>query len=105
MIAVTNHTRAPIAPNVPTTTEAGFPQLATDGLVGLFATKELPADVRNRIAADFKEVGADPAIGERLAATGQVLNIGTAAEFDAAIKQQTAQAAAAAKILGLKTAQ
>jgi tripartite-type tricarboxylate transporter receptor subunit TctC len=105
MIAVTSKVRAPIAPEVPTVTEAGYPQLATDGLIGLFGTKELPADVRNRIAADIKEVAADPLIGERLSATGQVLNPGTPAEFAAAIGEQKAQAAAVAKILGLKTAQ
>lgn len=105
MIAVTNKARAPAFPDVPTTTEAGYPQLATDGLVGLFGTKELPADIRAHIAADVKEAAADPVIGERLTATGQVLNIGTGAEFDAAIKEQIAQAAAAAKILGVKAAQ
>ena len=105
MIAVTNKARAPIAPNVPTTTEAGYPQLATDGLVGLFSTKEMSADIRNRIAADIKEVAADPKVGEALAASGQLLNVGTTAEFGAAIEEQRAQAAAAAKILGIKAAQ
>jgi tripartite-type tricarboxylate transporter receptor subunit TctC len=105
-IAVTNKVRAPVLPNVPTTTEAGYPQLATDGLVGLFSTKELPADVRNKIAADVKEVAtSDPVIGDRLAKTGQVMNIGNSAEFAASIDEQKAQAAAVAKILGLKTAQ
>ena len=105
MIAVTNKARAPVAPNVPTTTEAGYPQLATDGLVGLFATKDLPNDVRNRIAADIKEVAADPLIGERLVTTGQVLNPGTPAEFGAAVEEQRAQAAAVGKILGIKPSQ
>jgi tripartite-type tricarboxylate transporter receptor subunit TctC len=105
MIAVTSKVRAPIAPEVPTTTEAGYPQLATDGLVGLFSTKELPADIRNRIAADIKEAAADPVIADRLTASGQVLNPGAPAEFSMAIDEQKAQAAAVAKILGLKTAQ
>jgi tripartite-type tricarboxylate transporter receptor subunit TctC len=105
MIAVTSKARAPIAPEVPTTAEAGYPQLTTDGLIGLFSTKELPNDVRNKIAADFKEVAADPLIGERLGLTGQVLNIGNPAEFAAAIDEQKAQAAAVAKVLGLKAAQ
>jgi hypothetical protein len=61
--------------------------------------------VRNRIAADVKEVAADPLIGERLGLTGQVLNTGTSAEFGAAIDEQKTQAAAVAKILGLKAAQ
>lgn len=104
MIAVTSKARASIAPNVPTTTEAGYPQLATDGLVGLFGPKEMSTELRNRIAADIKEVAADPVIGERLTATGQILNPGASAEFDAAIKEQIEQAAAAAKILGVKAA-
>ncbi len=104
IIAITNKARSPILPNVLTTTEAGFPQLATDGLVGLFATKELSADIRNKIAADVKEASADPIIGDRLNVTGQVMNIGNPAEFTASIDEQKAQAAAVAKILGLKSA-
>lgn len=105
IIAITNKTRAPILPEVPTTTEAGYPQLATDGLIGLFATKDLPVDARNKIAADIKEAATDPIIGERLNATGQIMNIGNADEFAAAINEQKAQAAAVAKVLGLKAAQ
>lgn len=105
MIAITNKVRSPAVPNVPTVAEAGYPQLTTDGLVGLFTTKELPADVRAKIAADIKEAAADPVIIERLTVTGQVVNAGNPAEFAAAIDEQKAQAASVAKILGLKTAQ
>lgn len=106
VIAITNKARAPVLPNVPTTTEAGYPQLATDGLVGLFSTKDMPVELRNRIAADVKAVvAADPRIGETLARSGQLLNLGTPAEFSAAIAEQRAQAAAVAKILGIKPAQ
>lgn len=106
MIAITNKARAPIIAGVPTTTEAGYPQLATDGLVGLFATKEVPADVRNKIAADVKDaLASDPVIADRLKASGQVVNPGNPAEFAASIDEQKAQAAAVAKTLGLKTAQ
>ena len=34
VLAVTNHERAPAIPNVPTATEAGYPSLEFDGLVG-----------------------------------------------------------------------
>ena len=105
MIAITNKARAPNLPNVPTTTEAGFPQLATDGLVGLFSIKDTPNDLRNRIAADIKDVAtADPNIGMSLAQSGQLLNFGTTAEFVTAIDEQKAQAAAVAKVLGIKAA-
>ncbi|HXF87799.1 MAG TPA: tripartite tricarboxylate transporter substrate binding protein [Xanthobacteraceae bacterium] len=106
VIAITNKTRAPMLPNVPTTTEAGYPQLATDGLVGLFGIKDMSSDLRNRIATDIKDVmAADPSIGEALTKSGQVPNFGMPAEFTAAINEQRAQAAAVAKVLGLKAAQ
>jgi tripartite-type tricarboxylate transporter receptor subunit TctC len=105
MIALTNRQRAAVAPDVPTVVEAGFPELAVDGLIGLFGPPEMPNELRERIAADIRAAAADPAIGERLAATGQVMNLGTAAEFSAAIAAQRAQAAAVGRLLDIKPAQ
>ena len=44
-------------------------------------------------------------IGERLAATGQLLNLGRPAEFAAASEEQRAGIAASAKDLGIKATQ
>ncbi|MSP45858.1 MAG: tripartite tricarboxylate transporter substrate binding protein [Xanthobacteraceae bacterium] len=104
MIAVTASERASIAPDVPTTTEAGFPDIRIDGLTGLFGTRDMPADLRERIAADVKAAAADPAISSRLLATGQVVNPGGPAEFGAAIDAQRAQVAATGQLLGIKPA-
>jgi hypothetical protein len=87
-LAVTNSARAPELPVLPTVTEAGAPDLALDGLVGFFAPKDMPAQLRDRIAADVIEVGADPLVKERLNATGQLPNFAGSAEFHAAIEQQ-----------------
>jgi len=104
MIAVTASKRPSIA-NLPTTAEAGFPDLTIDGLVGLFGPRELPAATRERIAADVRTVLADPTVAARLASTGQVVNPGTPKEFEASMDVQRKQAAQAAKILGLKKAE
>jgi len=101
LLAVTNSVRAPVLPDVPTATEAGFPDLALDGLVGFFGPPEMPLALRTRIAADVGEVGADPAIAARLNDTGQLPNFGGPAEFHAAIELQRARVAAAAKELGI----
>jgi tripartite-type tricarboxylate transporter receptor subunit TctC len=101
LLAVTNSVRAPVLPDVPTATEAGFPDLALDGLVGFFGPPEMPLALRTRIAADVGEVGADPTIATRLNDTGQLPNFGGPAEFHAAIEQQRARVAAAAKELGI----
>ena len=101
LLAVTNSVRAPVLPDVPTATEAGFPDLALDGLVGFFGPPEMPLALRTRIAADVGEVGADPTIATRLNDTGQLPNFGGPAEFHAAVEQQRARVAAAAKELGI----
>jgi len=100
VLAVTNTTRTPAYPEIPTVAEAGFPGLTVDGLVGLFGPADLAPATRDKIAADVKEV-ADKTIGERLAATGQLMNIGGAAEFAKSIADQRAQIAEMAKRLGI----
>jgi tripartite-type tricarboxylate transporter receptor subunit TctC len=102
LIAIANHERAPSAPDVPTAVEAGYPDLAFDGLVGLFGPRDLSDDLRKRIAADIREIGADRTIIDRLGATGQLVRPGDATEFAASIERQRAQIAAAAKRTGLK---
>jgi tripartite-type tricarboxylate transporter receptor subunit TctC len=101
LLAVTNSVRAPVLPDVPTVTEAGYPDLALDGLVGFFGPPEMPLALRTRIAADVGEVGADPTITTRLNDTGQLPNFSGPAEFQAAIELQRARVAAAAKELGI----
>ena len=104
LLAVTASARAPMLKDVPTTAEAGFPDTTIDGLVGIFGPRDLPAAVREKIAADVIAVLKDPAILERLTATGQVVNPGSPTEFIAAIAKQHAQATEAGKVLGIKPA-
>src|SRR5579871_3248440 len=80
VLAVTSTSRDPAHPEIPTVAEAGFPGLTVDGLVGLFGPKEMPVALRERIAADVKAV-ADKGISDRLATSGQVMNIGGPEEF------------------------
>ncbi|MEW6452310.1 MAG: tripartite tricarboxylate transporter substrate binding protein [Pseudomonadota bacterium] len=105
LLAITASQRAAVLPNVPTLAEAGFPDITIDGLVGLFGLREMPLPLRERIAADVRAVLDDPAIAQRLTATGQVVNPGGPQEFAAAMEKQQAQAAEAGRILGIKAAQ
>jgi tripartite-type tricarboxylate transporter receptor subunit TctC len=106
LLAVTNSVRAPSQPEVPTVKEAGYPELTLDGLVGLFGPPDMPMALRERIAADIAAVvAADPTIGTRLSATGQLPNVGGPAEFAAATEEQRAKIAAIAKDLGIKATQ
>ena len=106
VLAVTSRARAPIAPDVPTVGEAGFPALQLESLLGAFGPRGMPLDLRERIAADFRAVlAADPVIAERIAATGQVVQVEGPAELAAGIAEQRAKLATIAKALGIKPAQ
>jgi tripartite-type tricarboxylate transporter receptor subunit TctC len=102
LLAITNLKRAPIAPELPTAIEAGYPSLALDGLIGLFGPRSLPAGVAERIATDVAAAAADPAIAARLAATGQVLDPAGPESFAAAVEAQRMNIAAQAKALGIQ---
>src|SRR5262249_60633739 len=78
---IPNGQRPPGGPDVPPVTEAGYPDLTFDGLVGLFGPPDMAAELRERITADIRAVANDPEINTRLTATGQVVSPGSASEL------------------------
>jgi tripartite-type tricarboxylate transporter receptor subunit TctC len=106
LLALLNSVRTPAYPDIPTVAQAGHPGLTIDGLVGLFGPPSMPMALRERIAADIKEVmESDPIIKDRLTRTGQAFNPGGPAEFGASAEAQRAQVAAAATAIGLQAKQ
>jgi tripartite-type tricarboxylate transporter receptor subunit TctC len=102
---VTSKRRAPSQPDVPTAIEAGYPDLTFESIGGVFGPPGMPAELRNRIAADFRKVAsANPLIEQRLAATGQIMSLRSPDQFAAAITEQRETLTALAKTLGLKAA-
>lgn len=100
LLAVTNRTRAPIAPDVPTAIEAGHPELEFDGLTGFFGWRGMPIALRDRIASDVRAVAADANVAERLAKAGQIAHAATPEEFAGAIDEQRARMADIARLVG-----
>jgi tripartite-type tricarboxylate transporter receptor subunit TctC len=100
LLCVTNTVRAPTEPDLPTVQEAGQPALTIDGLVGFFGPSGMPLELRARIAGDIRPV-ADEAIKQRLATTGQLLNVGGPEQFAKSIEEQRAQVLTFAKELGV----
>jgi tripartite-type tricarboxylate transporter receptor subunit TctC len=94
--------RAPSLPDIPTGIEAGFPELEMDGNLGLFGSKALPEDLRERIGADVVAVADDKGIEDKLNATAQTPARGGAKEFVASIERQRAQVAKIAKALDIQ---
>jgi len=104
IIAITASEPTSVLPGMPTVAQAGFPQMTFDGLVGVYGQRDMPIDLREHIADGVKAALADPALKERLQATGQVVVPGSAAEFAASIEKQRETVAAIAKVLGIKAA-
>jgi tripartite-type tricarboxylate transporter receptor subunit TctC len=102
LIALNNKERTPLVPGVPTAVEEGYPSLIFEGLHGLIGLKTMSKELRQKIAADFKEAAADGSIAARMAATGSVINVGGPDEFAAAIEEQRATIAATVKAINFK---
>ncbi len=103
LLMVNNRQRSPQAPEVPTATEAGYPELTFEGAVGLYGWRDMPTGLKERIAADVRAVATDPTTAARVASMGSALRAGNSTEFAAVIEEQRAKIAAIAK--GMKPTQ
>ena len=97
VLAVTNRERSMLVPDVPTTGEAGFPNLTFDAVLGFFGPQSMSAELRERISADVRAVGADPAVVARLAAIGLIARTNTPAELSAIVERERAAVSAVAR--------
>jgi tripartite-type tricarboxylate transporter receptor subunit TctC len=97
LLAVTNATRSPAAPNVPTVVEAGYPDFAFGGFLGLFGAKDMPADLSERIASQVRLVLNEPEIQNRLTSVGLITRGTSPAEFATLMGTQRAKWSAIAR--------
>ena len=102
LIAVTTKNRVKAAPEVPTAREQGYPSLEIEGMAGLFGLRSMSEQLKEKIAADVREVTADGSISERLETTGQIVNLGGPKEFASSIAEQSANVAAVVKAIDFK---
>jgi tripartite-type tricarboxylate transporter receptor subunit TctC len=97
LLMVTNRERSPLIPEVPTASEAGFPELLFEGVVGFYGRRGIPDDLRSRIADDVAVVRTDPELVRRLRDVGIAVRNGSTADFIAAIEDQKAKVRALAR--------
>ena len=69
-LAVTSAQRSPFLPDVPTIAEAGYPNLSQIMGTSVWATPDLPVDVRNRLHEELLKAVASPSVKSQLAALG-----------------------------------
>jgi tripartite-type tricarboxylate transporter receptor subunit TctC len=91
LLAITNATRAPAAPGVPTAAESGYPDLSFGGFLGLFGTKDMAPQLRESIASQVRLVLSEPEIDKRLQSVGLIARGTTPAEFAMIIDSQRAK--------------
>jgi tripartite-type tricarboxylate transporter receptor subunit TctC len=101
-LMVTNSERSPLAPDVPTPKEAGFPELSFNGTNGIYGWRDMPQALKDRIAREVRDIANDPAVAERLKPTGATMRPGDGAAFAAAIEEQRAKVAAVAQAIVAK---
>jgi tripartite-type tricarboxylate transporter receptor subunit TctC len=91
LLFVTNSSRSPQVPDVPTAKEAGYPDLTFEGPSGLFGWRDMPAEIVQRMVADVSAIVADPEFRARALKVGTVPIPGTQAQFAASIENQRNQ--------------
>ena len=90
-IAINDRERSPIAPDIPSVVESGYPSLLASPVLGLLGPRDMPIDLRRRIAADILAALDDKSIGEKLALIGQPAAPMGVDAYTAALKEQYAQ--------------
>jgi tripartite-type tricarboxylate transporter receptor subunit TctC len=90
-LAITSKTRSPLAPDVPTMAEQGFPEIEVLNWQGLIGPKGMPADLVKQLNAVANKALQDPDLKERILSQGNEVGGGTSEQFAALIKTESAR--------------
>jgi tripartite-type tricarboxylate transporter receptor subunit TctC len=101
-LAVSSSERSPKLPNVPTTTEAGFPNSEYNFWFGVFAPAKTPRAIIQRLYEEISKAQLDPAVKEKLANLGGQPMPMTPTQFDQYVRKEIQQNAALVKTIGIK---
>ena len=80
-IAVSSKIRLSDFPDVPTFTEAGYPDFAVNGWYALYAPAKTPKEIVNRLSTELQKVLKNPEVIEKLKAVGVTPASGDAQEL------------------------
>jgi tripartite-type tricarboxylate transporter receptor subunit TctC len=100
-LAISSLKRDEVLPNVPTVSEAGFPDFEERSWVGFFAPARTPSAIIGRLNSEISQIIVLPDVKERLAAQGMEPQPGTAPEFAAYVKKEVDRWSKIVKTVGL----
>jgi tripartite-type tricarboxylate transporter receptor subunit TctC len=89
VLAVASPSRAPQLPNVPTTKEAGLPNLVMDTSYGVIGPAGIPADVLNKFRDAIVAAVQSPDLKEQMVKLGVVPLTTTAQDYKAAVQAES----------------
>lgn len=101
-IANTWSVRSPLAPDIPTVTEAGFKDYAIATWFGLLGPANMPAELVGRIQRDTARVFNVPATREKLTGMGVDLVLNTPEQFRDYLRSEIARYTKVIKDAGIK---
>jgi tripartite-type tricarboxylate transporter receptor subunit TctC len=101
-LANTSGSRSPLAPQVPTVAESGFPDFAIATWYGMLGPAGLPPDLAARIQRDVSRLLNQPETRERLVGMGVDIIANSPEEFAAFLRAEVARYAKVVKDQGLK---
>jgi len=104
LLAITNPTRLPVAPEIPTAIESGVPGLISQQVLGLFAPAGTPAEIVAQIAQANRSTMADKPYRESLvnAAVIPVDEDWSTEKFDRFMAEEVARWTPIVKAIGIK---
>lgn len=89
VLAVTSQDRSPLAPNVPTMSELGFPQLTGGTWTGFAAPKGIPPDVTEKLNQAIRAAAKSETVQSQLGRKGITPTTSSPDEFAAFITEET----------------
>lgn len=101
-LATTAEARLPGLPDVPTLTEAGYPDSSVDIWFGLAAPAGTPPAVIRRLSTEIAAIYADPGFRQRATNSGMVLGDGKPESMAAKIRNDTPKWRRVVQQIGLK---
>jgi tripartite-type tricarboxylate transporter receptor subunit TctC len=87
-LAITSKTRSPLAPDIPTMAEQGYPEVEVLNWQGLVGPKGMPADLIKQLNAIGNKALQDPDLKEKILSQGNEVGGGTPEQFAALIKAE-----------------
>lgn len=102
VFAVGGAKRTPMAPEIRTVAESGYPGFEARSWFGVVARPDIPKEASDRLQRDVLKVVQMPAFVEQLSATGLEPSSLGAAEFGEVIRQDAAKYGALIKTLNLQ---